>query len=532
MNGTEFVPVALSLADICGEDYLDAVCEARAFLSGEEPAALQALAREPVDFFPQTFQERLLTLLPQVGNKVVDCASFASAGGATSTAFRSATRREMAPLSALGWYRCGEDGRLYLITKSEHYHASLGHRFPGYALLTRARQLGIPNATHNNTRGHITRLLEEELVCAANGIPASDRAGLRSLVDSKSPDVLNRVLNLETGSLAVEAALKMMLARFYRMGHGQKAPQYAGRIPVILVIGDHDGGLDANYHGTTTLTQIMRGMWPELRKAMEETGIFEVRAVRPNNMADLESAFLACDQGRHKIAGFLHEIVMMNYGGVLLSREFLQRSYALCHAHDVPTLVDEIQTCAWGPELFLFREYGLRPMFVTLGKGFPGGEYPASRILFNASMDNEMPQFGALVTNGQEEIASLAYLITMRWARVNADVTGNVGEAYAARLRELAGQFSSVIARVEGWRHMSTLFLHDLDTARSLITHLTGMGIDISAQTYKPDAPPALLTKLPLIASYEVVDFVVQNLEGVLREMERELSGTAVHAAT
>ena len=36
--------------------------------------------------------------------------------------------------------------------------------FPGYRLLETARALGIPNATHNNTRGCITRLLEEELV--------------------------------------------------------------------------------------------------------------------------------------------------------------------------------------------------------------------------------------------------------------------------------------------------------------------------------------------------------------------------------
>ena len=60
-------------------------------------------------------------------------------------------------------FRVGEDGRLWLISKSEHYHVPLGHGFPGYALLDRARRLGIPNATHNNTRGRITRLLEEEL---------------------------------------------------------------------------------------------------------------------------------------------------------------------------------------------------------------------------------------------------------------------------------------------------------------------------------------------------------------------------------
>ena len=88
--------------------------------------------------------------------------------------------------SALGIFRVGEDGRLYLISKSEHYHTPLGHGFPGYTLLDCARQLGIPNATHNNTRGQITRLLEEELVAAVNGHVASrliylPRVGLDAL---------------------------------------------------------------------------------------------------------------------------------------------------------------------------------------------------------------------------------------------------------------------------------------------------------------------------------------------------------------
>ena len=64
--------------------------------------------------------------------------------------------------------------------------------------------------------------------------------------------------------------------------------------------------------------------------------------------------------------------------------------------------------------------YGLNPDFVAIGKGFPGGQYPASRILLSAEMDN-LNQFGALVTNGQEELASLAYLITMEYAQENAE---------------------------------------------------------------------------------------------------------------
>lgn len=531
--GTAFVRTAYSLAELCGESYTSAVCEARAFLSGEDVAKLQALAREPVEFYPRAFFERQLALLSQVGTGIRRGMRFDSARGATTSAFQAATKQGLAPLSALGWYRCGEDGKLYLTSKSEHYHASMGHGFPGYALLDRARRLGVPNATHNNTRGHITRLLEEELVSAANGLPAGDRAGLQTLLEARQPDVLNRVLNLETGSLAVEAALKMILARFYRMQPGQPEPVYAGRTPVILVIGDNEGGLGANYHGTTLLTQTMRGMWPEFEARLEKAGVLEVRAIRPNNITDIEEAFRSFDTGSRKIAGFFHELVMMNYGGLLLSPEFLHRAYALCRAHDVPTVADEIQSCAWGPELFLFREHGLRPTLVALGKGLPGGEYPASRILFSAAMDNEMPQFGALVTNGQEEIASLSYLITMRWARANSEVTRRVGEDYAGRLRDLAERFPVIVDHAEGWGHLSTLLLHDLATAKHVASRLVDRGLDISVQSYKADCPPALLTKLPLTAGHEVAAFVAEKLEGVLRETAQAPRGIrAAHAAT
>jgi 4-aminobutyrate aminotransferase-like enzyme len=429
----------------------------------------------------------------------------------------------MAPLSALGYFRIGEDGQLYLIAKSEHYHASLGHSFPGYALLDRARRLGIPNATHNNTRGFITRRLEEELLASVNGLVPGD-AAIKALLASIAPDVINRVLNLETGSLAAEAALKLILARFYRAEETMPLPKYHGLIPVLLVVGNDDGGLKANYHGTTMLTQVMRGMWPELYEAARERG-FRVAAIRPDSLPDLEAAFATYERDNLKIAGFFHEIVMMNYGGRLLSREFLGRAYELCRQHDVPTVADEIQSCLWAPGLFLHREYGLRPSFVAIGKGFPGGEYAASRILFSAAFDS-LPQFGALVTNGQEELAALAYLVTMRWASANREVTRQIGDYYEGRLRELAAQFPKLVAGVDGSRHLGCLRFRDTKAATGFAKLLVELGLDISVQTYKPDCPPAVLTKLPLIAGYEVVDFVLDRMAGVLRAME--INSTAI----
>lgn len=530
-GNTEFVPVQASLADICGREYVEAVCGARSVLTGDRRATLRDEASEPVVYFPDSFQARLLGLLPKVGERIAPPLDQSAAGASTET-FNAATKVGMAPLSGLGYYRIGEDGRLYLTAKSEHYHASLGHGFPGYGLIDVARRLGIPNATHNNTRGHVTRLLEERLVAAANGIDATYQAALDAVLAENRLDVLNRVLNLETGSLAVEAALKMMLARFYRMQAGLADPRYEGKTPVILVIGDEEGGVAGNYHGTTVLTQILRGMWPELTAQLDVSGTFRVCAIRPNRQDDLEAAFREHQTDSSQIAGMFHEIVMMNYGGLLLTPEFLYHAYARCQEHDVPVCCDEIQSCIWSPEIFMFREYGLKPSFVSAGKGFPGGEYPASRLIFSAAMDNGMPQFGALVTNGQEELASLAYLVTLHWAQANRAVTRAVGVEYAARLRELAARFPELVTKVEGYGHMSTLFIADLETAKAIAGVLVKSGLDISAQTYKADCPPALLTKLPLIAGYEVVDCVVERIGGALKAFAGEAENISTTKAT
>jgi acetylornithine/succinyldiaminopimelate/putrescine aminotransferase len=469
-----------------------------------------------VDFFPAAYSTRLDSLLAAVGQRVVSGFA-ASSPGASNIPVVKATKLEMCPIGGMGFYRMGEDGRLYLITKSEHYHAPLGHDFPGYRLLQNAARLGISNATHNNTRGHITRLLERELVRVANSVPRGDQAALDRICASNEPHVLNRITNLETGSLAVEAALKAMLGRFYRLEDNLPLPKFAGRTPVFLVVADQEGGRKANYHGTTVLTQIMRDMWPELGAKMAENGAYVVRPVKINDIDDFEATLRQWDVAPCKVAGFFHEIVLMNYGAIRLLPEYLRAAYDLCHRHDVPILVDEIQSCMWSPDLFMFREYGLNPDFVSIGKGFPGGQYPASRILATAEYDI-LHQFGALVTNGQEELASLAYLVTMAFVEANSKYVTALGEYYQERLEDLVVEFPDVVETVEGQRHLSSLRFHKADCAVALMKDLNAAGYDVSAQTYKANCPPTLLIKLPIISSYRMVDQFVARIGQSLSE--------------
>ena len=252
---------------------------------------------------------------------------------------------------------------------------------------------------------------------------------------------------------------------------------------------------------------------------LEQSGVLLVRAVRPNNIDDFRRVLAEYDAGPRKVAAFFHEIVMMNYGARLLTPEFLREVYRLCAERDVATVSDEIQSCLWHHDLFMFREWGLAPDIVAVGKGFPGGEYPASRVLFRRRFD-VLPQFGALVTNGQEELASLAYLVTMAWARANSEVTRALGDRFEERLREIGDRHRALVASVDGKRHLLGIAFNDLDQARRFTGILNAGGVDISVQSYKADCPPSALLKPPLTMGAEALDFLAGRIDDALSAVD------------
>ena len=185
-------------------------------------------------------------------------------------------------------------------------------------------------------------------------------------------------------------------------------------------------------------------------------------------------------------------------------------------------LCDEIQSCAWYEGLFLFRQYGLAPDFVSVGKGFPGGVYPASRLLLSGAFDI-LSQFGALVTNGQEELASLAYLITMAFIEANGPYIHKTGRLYHEEMRGLAERHPDLCVGVAGDAHMTALHFHRVEDATAFCRRMAQERcVDISAQTYKPNCPPAALTKLPLTATPAMVCKLVALFEEALEGKEAE----------
>jgi len=487
----------LSLKDILGETYINSVIEACDYFGIMDKQDALKVAEEKIDFYPKSLQEKNEDLLKFIGKQVIKPIE-STISGATTDSFNKATHINAAPVGGLCNMRIGEDGRLYLVSKSEHYHTPLGHGFNGYKLIENAKKIGILNATHNNTRGYITRLLETELVNTAGGD-------------------LDRVINLETGSIACEAGIKMMLSRFYKIDNTYEKPIYSGKIPVFFVMADNNGTSEANYHGTSIVAQTFRGMWPEIYEKIEASEAYKVVPVVKNDINDFKNKIKQYNNEKFKTAGFIHEIVLMNYGGILLTKDYLKAAYELCKKYDTPTMVDEIQSCMWYKGMYLFKLYGLEPDFVILGKGFPGGQYPASKVLTNAKMDT-LNQFGALVTNGQEELASLTYLVTMIFAKANGEVIEKLGNYFEEELKKLQNEFPDKITKIEGKGHCVAIHFESVDKTIEFSNILNNQCVDISAQVYKANCPPAALLKPPLIASEKTIDFLINKMRAALKK--------------
>ena len=100
-RNTVFEKVRISLKDLLGSEYMEAVCGARSAVSGEDHGELLKKASRKVDLYPLRFQKRLNRLLPQAGKTV--CEGLSSTAKGSSSRFVTAGSKE---ISSLGVINC------------------------------------------------------------------------------------------------------------------------------------------------------------------------------------------------------------------------------------------------------------------------------------------------------------------------------------------------------------------------------------------------------------------------------------------
>ena len=191
------------------------------------------------------------------------------------------------------------------------------------------------------------------------------------------PPSLSKVFLLESGSVAVEVALKIALQAAAQRGE----PRRRG---IVAFTGA--------YHGDTFATMALADPVDGMHTVFQDSAPFPV-----THLDAVDDDVLATTLADPALAACIIEPVVQCAGGMrIIDVEVLRRLRALCAQHGVTLIFDEIATgfhrC--GPA-FAFEQTGVVADIVVVGKALTGGTLPlaatiASSSLFEAFSNNDV----------------------------------------------------------------------------------------------------------------------------------------------
>lgn len=271
----------------------------------------------------------------------------------------------------------------------------------------------------------------DQMIFAGYTHPQAEKLA-RSLVEM-TPAGLDHVFFSDSGSTAVEVALKMALGHW----HNRREPRHR-----ILV-------MEHSYHGDTigAMSVGARGVYNNAYAPL----LFDVETV-PFPMNGEEQASLnALDGLCHapdKPAAFIVEPLLLGAGGMLVyGADVLAEMAAICRRHGVLFIADEVMT-GWGRTgtLFACEQAGVSPDILCLAKGLTGGAVPLAATLSSAeifashlSTDRSTMFFhsSSFTANAVSCAAANANIAIWREENVPARIAA-LGDALEAGLERLA----------------------------------------------------------------------------------------------
>jgi adenosylmethionine-8-amino-7-oxononanoate aminotransferase len=246
----------------------------------------------------------------------------------------------------------GADGRTWIDAISSWWVTTHGHAHPRIMAAIREQ----------------SEKLDQIIFAGWTHEPAETLA--RGLIQI-TPEPLTRVFFSDSGSTAVEVALKMALGFWHNRekgGHGEQRHK--------IIVMEH------SYHGDTigAMSVGARGVFNRPYAPL----LFDVTAI-PFPAAGAEQAtFDALDAAcRDHAAAFIVEPLVLGAGGMLMySADVLAEMAAICAAHDVLFIADEVMT-GWGRTgtMLACEQAGVIPDILCLSKGLTGGSMPLAVTL-------------------------------------------------------------------------------------------------------------------------------------------------------
>ena len=297
---------------------------------------------------------------------------------------------------------------------------------------------GVANIGHSNPAVTAAIIKQAEtLVMLPQTLPNDKRAEFLEELCSVTPEGLKRVFLCNSGTEAVEAAIK-----FARVATGREKFVAMKR------------GFSGRSLGALALTYE-----PKYREPFGKL-VHETTFVTYNDLASLEAAIDG------ETAAVIMESVQGEGGVRPGNAEFIRRARELCTQHGALLILDEIQTgfCRTG-KMFGFQNFcdsscegkascsltggcAVKPDLMTLAKAMAGG-VPIGALVMTDAVASAMPKGGHGTTFGGNPLAMAAGTAAIRFmkeARLSERAFEN-GEYFRSELRKIT---SSKIKEVRG----------------------------------------------------------------------------------
>ncbi|MFC4635667.1 ornithine--oxo-acid transaminase [Dokdonia ponticola] len=323
----------------------------------------------------------------------------------------------------------------------------------------------------------------------------------------------DKVLPMNTGAEAVETAIKLARKWAYeKKGVAEHEAQ-------IIVC-------DNNFHGrTTTIISFSNDEGARKNFGPYTPGFIKIAY---NDVDALEEAL----KSSKNIAGFLVEPIQGEAGVYTPDDDYMRKAKALCNAHDVLFIADEIQTgiartgallavcgnCTCEGHCEQQQTYA-RPDVLILGKALSGGAYPVSAVLAdNAIMEVIKPgQHGS--TFGGNPIAGAVATEALEVVRDEhlAQNARKLGNLFRKKMNEyIAG--STIVNLVRGRGLLNAILINDTEdssTAWDICIALRDNGL-LAKPTHGNIirfAPPLVMNEKELLECVAIITKTLKAFE-------------------